>query len=153
MHLYAVEKNYLYPSAPPLTRHKETTIPVMKKKFLECMPLDDNVYDKLNNLTIPKLCIRMNTLKVSEYNDLLMANFFCCKNRYILSSCARSFKMDHVIISTKKLKSLIVRERGRSEMCTVTIVHKVFDETMIFFCWIDINIYVYIIFFFSFGQN
>lgn len=76
MHLYAVEKNYLYPSAPPLTRHKETTIPVMKKKFLECMPLDDNVYDKLNNLTIPKLCIRMNTLKVSEYNDLLMASLF-----------------------------------------------------------------------------
>lgn len=40
------------------------------------MPLDDNVYDKLNNLTIPKLCIRMNTLKVSEYNDLLMASLF-----------------------------------------------------------------------------
>lgn len=67
-----VEKNYLYPSAPPLTRHKETTIPVMKKKFLECMPLDDNVYDKLNNLTIPKLCIRMNTLKyIQKQIDIL----------------------------------------------------------------------------------
>lgn len=76
MPLYAVEKNYLYPSAPPLTRYKETTIPVLKKKFLECMPLDDNVYDKLNTLTIPKLCVRMNTLKVSVDNDLLMPNLF-----------------------------------------------------------------------------
>ncbi|XP_062025922.1 protein unc-13 homolog isoform X1 [Rosa rugosa] len=67
-----VEKNYLYPSAPPLTRYKETTIPVLKKKFLECMPLDDNVYDKLNTLTIPKLCVRMNTLKyIQKQIDIL----------------------------------------------------------------------------------
>ncbi|XP_050379085.1 protein unc-13 homolog isoform X1 [Argentina anserina] len=67
-----VEKRYLYPSAPPLTRYKETTIPVLKKKFLECMPLDGNVHDKLNNLTIPKLCIRMNTLKyIQKQIDIL----------------------------------------------------------------------------------
>ncbi|PQQ21385.1 uncharacterized protein Pyn_17972 [Prunus yedoensis var. nudiflora] len=67
-----VEKNHLYPSPPPLTRYKETTIPVMKKKLLECVPLDDNVYDKLNSLTIPKLCIRLNTLKyIQKQIDIL----------------------------------------------------------------------------------
>ncbi|XP_050150062.1 protein unc-13 homolog isoform X3 [Malus sylvestris] len=67
-----VEKNHLYPSAPPLTRYKETTIPVMKKKLLECMPLDDNVYNKLNSLTIPRLCIRLNTLKyIQKQIDIL----------------------------------------------------------------------------------
>ncbi|XP_004300761.1 PREDICTED: uncharacterized protein LOC101300350 [Fragaria vesca subsp. vesca] len=67
-----VEKKYLYPSAPPLTRYKETTIPVLKKKFLECMPLDGNVHDKLNNLTISKLCVRMNTLKyIQKQIDIL----------------------------------------------------------------------------------
>lgn len=72
----AVEKNHLYPSAPPLTRYKETTIPVMKKKLLECMPLDDNVYNKLSSLTIPRLCIRLNTLKVSEYIFFLYTHSF-----------------------------------------------------------------------------
>ncbi|XP_024031945.1 uncharacterized protein LOC21393848 isoform X2 [Morus notabilis] len=58
-----VEKNHLYPSAPPLTRYKETSMQIMKKKLLECILLDDNVINKLNNLTVSKLCVRLNTLK------------------------------------------------------------------------------------------
>ncbi|KAL5551787.1 hypothetical protein UlMin_001963 [Ulmus minor] len=60
---HLVEKNHLYPSAPPLTRCKDTAIPIMKKKLLESTLLDDNVISKLNNLTVSKLCIRLNTLK------------------------------------------------------------------------------------------
>ncbi|XWS49898.1 hypothetical protein CRYUN_Cryun12cG0042400 [Craigia yunnanensis] len=58
-----VEKNHLYPSAPPLTRYTETVIPIIKKRLNECTVLDDNVLDRLNELTIPKLCIRLNTLQ------------------------------------------------------------------------------------------
>ncbi|KAJ9173562.1 hypothetical protein P3X46_016684 [Hevea brasiliensis] len=58
-----VDKNHLYPSAPPLTRYTETVISVIKKRLLECAPLDDDVNYKLNELTIPKLCIRLNTLQ------------------------------------------------------------------------------------------
>ncbi|EOY24649.1 Uncharacterized protein TCM_016195 isoform 3 [Theobroma cacao] len=58
-----VEKNHLYPSAPPLTRYTETVIPIIKKRLNEYTVLDDNVLDRLNELTIPKLCIRLNTLQ------------------------------------------------------------------------------------------
>ncbi|XP_065858206.1 protein unc-13 homolog isoform X2 [Euphorbia lathyris] len=59
-----VEKRHLYPSASPLTRYTETTIPVIKKRLLAYSPLlDDNVNYKLKDLTIPKLCIRLNTLQ------------------------------------------------------------------------------------------
>ncbi|XP_020539590.1 protein unc-13 homolog isoform X2 [Jatropha curcas] len=60
---HLVEKHHLYPSAPPLTRYTETVIPVIKKRLLECASLDNNVNYKLNELTIPKLCIRLNTLQ------------------------------------------------------------------------------------------
>jgi hypothetical protein len=66
----AVEKNHLYPMAPPLTRYEETVIPIMKKKVLEHKLLEDDVRNKLNELTISKLCVRLNTLKVSAILDL-----------------------------------------------------------------------------------
>ncbi|KAL5748684.1 hypothetical protein ACOSP7_025728 [Xanthoceras sorbifolium] len=58
-----VEKSHLYPSTPPLTRYEETVIPIVKKKLLEFSLLDDRVSMKLNELTTPKLCIRLNTLQ------------------------------------------------------------------------------------------
>lgn len=58
-----VDKNHLYPLAPPLTRYEETVIPIMKKKVLEHKLLEDDVSKKLKELTVSKLCIRLNTLK------------------------------------------------------------------------------------------
>ncbi|XP_050227666.1 protein unc-13 homolog isoform X2 [Mercurialis annua] len=58
-----VDKKHLCPSLPPLTRYTETVIPVINKRLLDCEPLDDNVNNKLNELTVPKLCIRLNTLQ------------------------------------------------------------------------------------------
>ncbi|KAH9721799.1 DNA topoisomerase 4 subunit B [Citrus sinensis] len=58
-----VEQKHLYPSAPPLTRYEETVLPMLKKKLLEFTVLDKSVSEKLNELTIPKLCIRSNTLQ------------------------------------------------------------------------------------------
>lgn len=60
-----VDKNHLYPLAPPLTRYEETVIPIMKKKVQQHKLLEDDVSKKLNELTISNLCIRLNTLKVS----------------------------------------------------------------------------------------
>lgn len=58
-----VDKNHLYPLAPSLTRYEETVIPIMKKKVLEHKLLEDGVCNKLNELTVSKLCVRLNTLK------------------------------------------------------------------------------------------
>ncbi|KAM3687195.1 hypothetical protein ACJW31_10G059700 [Castanea mollissima] len=58
-----VDKNHLYPLAPPLTRYEETVIPIMKKKVLEHKLLEDGVSNILNELTVSKLCVRLNTLK------------------------------------------------------------------------------------------
>ncbi|XP_059444572.1 protein unc-13 homolog [Corylus avellana] len=67
-----VEKNHLHPMAPPLTRYEETVIPIMKKKVLEHKLLEDDVRNKLNELTISKLCVRLNTLKyIQKQIDIL----------------------------------------------------------------------------------
>ncbi|XP_061955418.1 protein unc-13 homolog isoform X1 [Populus nigra] len=58
-----VEKNHLYPSAPPITRYTETVIPMIKRSLVVGTLLDETVARKLNELTIPKLCIRLNTLQ------------------------------------------------------------------------------------------
>ncbi|RVW16444.1 hypothetical protein CK203_067831 [Vitis vinifera] len=58
-----VEKSYLFPPAPSLTRYKEMVIPIAKKKLVESTPLDEKVNNKLNELTISKLCVRLNTLQ------------------------------------------------------------------------------------------
>ncbi|XVF10658.1 hypothetical protein REPUB_Repub07fG0201300 [Reevesia pubescens] len=67
-----VEKNHLYPSAPPLTRYTETVIPIIKKRLNEYTVLDENVIDRLNKLTIPKLCIRLNTLQYIQKQVCLL---------------------------------------------------------------------------------
>ncbi|RAL44398.1 hypothetical protein DM860_011675 [Cuscuta australis] len=58
-----VDKRDLYPPVPPLTRFKGTTFPVIKRKLAEAVVLDDEVHNKLNQLTISKLCVRLNTLQ------------------------------------------------------------------------------------------
>lgn len=57
-----VDKKFLYPSAPPLTRFTENVMPVMKRKSLEFSEPDNKIVKKLDELTIPKLCIILNTL-------------------------------------------------------------------------------------------
>ncbi|CAN0841432.1 Protein unc-13 homolog [Linum grandiflorum] len=58
-----VPKNHLYPPIPPLTRYTESVMPVIKKKLSECVLADDNLGCNLDGLTVPKLCVRLNTLQ------------------------------------------------------------------------------------------
>ncbi|KAA8522362.1 hypothetical protein F0562_013277 [Nyssa sinensis] len=58
-----VEKYHLYPSAPPLTHYKEAVFPIIKKKLADCVLLEEQVNAKLNELTLSKLCVRLNTLQ------------------------------------------------------------------------------------------
>ncbi|CAA7018291.1 unnamed protein product [Microthlaspi erraticum] len=57
-----VDKKLLYPSPPPLTRFTDAIMPAMKRKSLEFTEPDNIMVKKLDELTIPKLCIRLNTL-------------------------------------------------------------------------------------------
>ncbi|KAM7494210.1 hypothetical protein LguiB_028819 [Lonicera macranthoides] len=59
----AVDKQHLYPCTPSLTRYEETIFPIIKKKVVEHILLEEEVNKKLNKLTVPKLCIRLNTLQ------------------------------------------------------------------------------------------
>ncbi|XP_024993695.1 protein unc-13 homolog isoform X2 [Cynara cardunculus var. scolymus] len=61
-----VEKHHLYPAAPPLTRYKETMFPIVKKKVVESVLLDEEVDEKLRGLTVNKLCVRLNTLQYMQ---------------------------------------------------------------------------------------
>ncbi|XP_011081014.1 uncharacterized protein LOC105164132 isoform X3 [Sesamum indicum] len=58
-----VEKQSLYPPTPPLTRYKEATFPIVKKKAVESFIIDDEIYKQLDELTASKLCIRLNTFR------------------------------------------------------------------------------------------
>ncbi|XP_057510564.1 protein unc-13 homolog isoform X2 [Actinidia eriantha] len=67
-----VGKQHLYPPVPPLTRYEETVFPVMKKKWMDCVLLEEEVNDKLNALSTSTLCIRLNTLKyIQKQVDML----------------------------------------------------------------------------------
>ncbi|KAL3647194.1 hypothetical protein CASFOL_008162 [Castilleja foliolosa] len=63
----AVQKHNLYPSAPPLTRYKEATFPIVKKKVVESLVIDDEIYKNLDELTVSKLCVRLNTYREKKY--------------------------------------------------------------------------------------
>ncbi|XP_076897631.1 protein unc-13 homolog isoform X1 [Bidens hawaiensis] len=61
-----VDKKHLYPAPPPLTRYKETMFPIVKKKVLDSVILDEEVNEKLEGLTAVKLCVRLNTLEYMQ---------------------------------------------------------------------------------------
>ncbi|GFQ01344.1 hypothetical protein PHJA_002278300 [Phtheirospermum japonicum] len=60
----SVPKHNLYPSAPPLTRYKEATFPIVKKKVVESLVIDVEIYKNLDELTASKLCVRLNTYRI-----------------------------------------------------------------------------------------
>jgi hypothetical protein len=61
----AVSGSTLLPSAPVLTRYSESMNPFAKRKLIEPTVPEEKVTTKLNNLTVPKLCVKLNTLQVS----------------------------------------------------------------------------------------
>ncbi|KAL1834842.1 hypothetical protein ACET3Z_004493 [Daucus carota] len=60
---HIVDKHHLYPPVPPLTRYKEAVFPVIKKKVVENVLLEEEINGNLVELTVSKLCIRLNTLQ------------------------------------------------------------------------------------------
>uniref|UniRef100_A0A7N0TVK8 MHD1 domain-containing protein n=1 Tax=Kalanchoe fedtschenkoi TaxID=63787 RepID=A0A7N0TVK8_KALFE len=70
-----VDKRYLRPVIPPLTRYEESVIPMTKKKLVECDLMAPDVKKKLDILTISKLCTRLNTLQyIHKQLNALEAN-------------------------------------------------------------------------------
>ncbi|XP_065030432.1 protein unc-13 homolog isoform X2 [Musa acuminata AAA Group] len=57
-----VDKSLLYPTPPALTRYEESANPFTKKKLVERLMLEDKTMNQLNDLTLPKLCVKLNTL-------------------------------------------------------------------------------------------
>ncbi|ONM14870.1 hypothetical protein ZEAMMB73_Zm00001d002640 [Zea mays] len=53
----------LLPSAPVLTRYAESMNPFAKRKLIEPTVPEEKVAMKLNNLAVPKLCVKLNTLQ------------------------------------------------------------------------------------------
>jgi hypothetical protein len=64
----AVSGSTLFPVAPVLTRYTESINPFAKRKFIEPTVPEEKVATKLNNLTVPKLCVKLNTLQVSFWH-------------------------------------------------------------------------------------
>lgn len=60
---HQVDRSFLYPSPPTLTRFKESVNPFTKKKPVEYSTLDDKIVCQMDNLTVSKLCVKLNTLK------------------------------------------------------------------------------------------
>ncbi|WVZ86771.1 hypothetical protein U9M48_033505 [Paspalum notatum var. saurae] len=58
-----VSGSTLLPRAPVLTRYTESMNPFAKRKIIEPTIPEEKVAAKLNNLTVPKLCVKLNTLQ------------------------------------------------------------------------------------------
>ncbi|CAM8980278.1 unnamed protein product [Rhodiola kirilowii] len=67
-----VDKNHLRPVIPPLTRYEESIIPMTKKKLVECDVMAPGMRKKLDNLTISKLCNRLNTLQYLQKQLIIL---------------------------------------------------------------------------------
>ncbi|XP_038982547.1 protein unc-13 homolog isoform X3 [Phoenix dactylifera] len=57
-----VDKRMLYPSPPALTRYKESINPFTKKRSAEHAFIEEKIARQLNDLTVLKLCVKLNTL-------------------------------------------------------------------------------------------
>ncbi|XP_073101561.1 protein unc-13 homolog isoform X4 [Elaeis guineensis] len=57
-----VDKHMLYPSPPALTRYKVSINPFAKKRSMEHAFLEEKITKQLNDLTVPTLCVKLNTL-------------------------------------------------------------------------------------------
>ncbi|GER43304.1 hypothetical protein STAS_20150 [Striga asiatica] len=69
---HSLNTHKLYPSAPPLTRYKEATFPILKKKVAESSVIDNEIYSNLEELTASKLCVRLNTYQyIKKQVDVL----------------------------------------------------------------------------------
>nr|CAB3487965.1 unnamed protein product [Digitaria exilis] len=58
-----VSGSTLRPKAPVLTRYTESMNPFAKRKLIEPTVPEEKVATKLNALTVPKLCVKLNTLQ------------------------------------------------------------------------------------------
>ncbi|XP_062226467.1 protein unc-13 homolog [Phragmites australis] len=58
-----VSGSTLLPSAPVLTRYAESMNPFAKRKVIEPTVPEEKVASKLNNLSVPKLCVKLSTLQ------------------------------------------------------------------------------------------
>ncbi|XP_051137356.1 protein unc-13 homolog isoform X2 [Andrographis paniculata] len=67
-----VDQQNLYPSTPPLTRYKDATFPMVKKKVVESSVINDVIYNQLDDLTTSKLCIRLNTYRYIQKQIALL---------------------------------------------------------------------------------
>lgn len=97
----------LLPSAPVLTRYAESMNPFAKRKLIEPTVPEEKVAMKLNNLAVPKLCVKLNTLQVSfrlitflesfspEFNCLCL---FDTQHSLLLSAYCRCFDANAVVV-------------------------------------------------------
>jgi len=67
-----VSGSTILPSAPVLTRYSESMNPFAKRELIEPTVPEEKVATKLNNLTVPKLCVKLNTLQfIRDQLDVL----------------------------------------------------------------------------------
>lgn len=75
--MLAVDREDLIPPVPVLTRYKkELGIKAfVKKEIHEVRTVDERKASEIIQLTMPKLCVRLNSLYVSLYNRALLYGF------------------------------------------------------------------------------
>ncbi|KAJ6820257.1 uncharacterized protein M6B38_398250 [Iris pallida] len=102
-----VDKRVLYPQPPPLTRYKESLNPFMKKKSAEGVVLEENVVSQLDNLSVSKLCVKLNTLYyIRQQLDMLEDSI---KQSWVSVSSA-NLQVSPVIMEEPSVSSDLVDE-------------------------------------------
>uniref|UniRef100_N1R1M5 Uncharacterized protein n=1 Tax=Aegilops tauschii TaxID=37682 RepID=N1R1M5_AEGTA len=76
----SVSRATLLPVAPVLTRYAESVNPFAKRKLIEPAVREEKVANKLNNLTVPKLCVKLNTLQNQSFCFVLNMGYSIMEN-------------------------------------------------------------------------
>ncbi|KAL6882609.1 hypothetical protein ACP4OV_011299 [Aristida adscensionis] len=93
-----VSGSTLLPSTPVLTRYAESMNPFAKRKIIEPTLPDEKVATKLKNLTLSKLCVKLNTLQDGILSSLTSVNVRCTAWPEKLMEASKMFPVAYTFI-------------------------------------------------------
>ncbi|GJV03152.1 protein unc-13 homolog isoform X3 [Tanacetum coccineum] len=146
-----VEKNHLYPAAPPLTRYKEAMFPIAKKKVVESLLLDEEVDEKLKGLTAVKLCVRLNTLQyLQKQINVLEDGIKKSWASAMVSGDSRESKIppgttDHMLADSESVDELFVATFDSIRDSVAGAIRNICDligELMRLSTWYDVQLFL-----------
>ncbi|XP_073002409.1 protein unc-13 homolog isoform X3 [Typha latifolia] len=117
-----VPKTTLFPSSPALTRYAESVNPFTRKKIYQPTTPEEKISIQLNNLTVRKLCVKLNTLyyvrdQLDNIEDAIKQSWALSLSGFTLLDCMSHTTNGQNVAAV--YKSLSAQSESVDELFTV----------------------------------